>query len=252
MSTKRILAITVFSVLFIIIFIAVMLLTTFITRNNDVLQLPDTSASADRPDTVETDPLDRIEATRDTIQAIVATLNRPEVYSRDVAIESYWEGGYVEYSINVSVSGGMTSVSSLSSAGIEKRIIVTPDALYIWYKGDKVPYTGNIDSAGDGLRTADEYQKLATYEDIIQFSKNDITDAGYVEYNGEDCVYAEYRSPLIGYTMKYYVSIALGLITAAEEYNESGTLVYRMVTGECIVGEIDPAAFELPDGTVLG
>ena len=127
-------------------------------------------------------------------------------------------------------------------------IIVTPETLYIWYAGERTPYIGRADSLGDDLRTSDEYQMLITYEDILNLDRRDITDAGYTQYGGEYCVFAEYRSPYLGNSVKYYVSIELGLLIAAEEYDAAGSLIYRMTAFECLF-DVDPASFLLPDGT---
>ena len=252
MSTKRILGVTAFSVLFIIALVGVMLLSLYFRSDNDALQLPETSASPERTGAGEPDALSRVEVSRDTIQSVIRTLSRPEAYARGVVIESFWEGGRVEYIINVTVADGVTSIRSLSSVGVDKNIIVTRDSLYIWYQGDRTPYAGAADSAGDGSRTADEYQKLITYEDILTLDKNTIYDAGYTEFGGEECVYVEYLSPRLGYTMKCYISIELGLITGAVEYDEAGAVIYKMTAGECVVGEADLSAFTLPDGTIVG
>ena len=228
------------------------MLSAYLSRDSEAVPLPEISAPPERPGPAEQDTIDRIEATRDTIQAIIAeTLSRPETYSRDVTVESIWDGGHAEYNINVSVTGGMTSLRVLASTGAEKRIIVTPETLYIWYTGDSTPYAGDVGSGGDAYRTSDEWQMLITYEDVIKLDKNDIIEAGYTEYGGEACLFVNYRSPLLGYTGKYYVSIELGLVTGAEEYDEAGALVYRMQTGECAY-DTDQSAFTLPDGTLLG
>lgn len=252
MSTRRLLAITVFAALIIIVLVGVMLLTSYRTRDNDVLQLPDTSASTstESPGAAEQDVIDRVEATRDTIQAIISTLSRPDQYSRDVMIENFWKDGHTEYSISVAVADGVTSIRALSPVGVEKRIIVASDTLYIWYKGDTAPYIGDIGSLGDDRRTSDEWQMLITYEDVIKFDKNDITDAGCEEYDGKQCVYAVCRSPFLGYTRKYFISLDLGLLVGAQEYDETGALVYSMTAGE-YTSEVDPSLFILPDGTVI-
>ena len=251
MSTKRILGITVFAALFIIVLIAVMLLTSYLMRDNDAVKLPDISVPSENPGVTAPDALDRVEVTRDTIQAVISTLSRPEIYSRNMYIESYWEGGKAEYTINVSVYNGVTSLQSLSASGPEKRVIVTPETSYIWYTGETAPYAGNTTGGRVGdYKNADEWQMLVTYEDVLNYDKNDIIEAGTVKYGEQDCVYAICRSPLLGYTCKYYISIALGLVTGAEEYDETGALVYSMSAGEC-VDEVDPALFILPDGTPL-
>ena len=250
MNTKRILATTIIGILFIAALVGVMLLTPFLRRDYDAIPLPDISASSFTAGDAEPDMLTRIEVTRENIQPVISTLSRPETYSRDVIIESCWEGGKTVYNINVSVAGGVTSLSTLSSSGIEKNIIVTPDFLYIWYRGDRTPFTGSNDSSGDDYANADEYQMLITYEDVIRLDRNYILDAGYTEYGDEECVYAEYLQPKLGYTMKCYISIELGLITGAEEYDAAGTLTYRMSAGECVF-DVDASAFMLPDGTFV-
>jgi hypothetical protein len=252
MSTKRILGIAFFGVLFIVAVIGVMLLTTFLSRDNDEVQLPDISAPTERPGEPGTDALNRVEVTRETVQIVVSTLlPRPVTYSRDVLIESFWENGHAAYNINVSVDADFTSLRIIPPVGIEKRIIVTPENLYIWYRGDRAPYIGDHDSSGDEHRTSDEYQMLITFEDILGLDINYIVEADYTIYEGEECIYVVYLSPIFGYTVRYYISIDLGLVIAAEEYDETGELIYRMVAGECIVGEVDPAVFTLPDGTDL-
>ena len=251
MSIKRILGITVFGVLFIAAVIGAMLLASFLRRDTDAIQLPEPQTYPELSGETEPDDLNRVEVTRETVQAVVSELSRPGTYNRDVAIETFWTGGRVTYDINVSAANGTTSLRIAAPDGVEKRIIVSPEALYIWYRGDRTPYVGAAGSAGDGYRTADEWQMLVTYEDLLLLDRDNIIDAGYTEFGGEDCIYAEYRSPLLGYAKKIYVSIDLGLVTRAEEHDENGKLVYLMTAGDCIVGEADPAAFTLPDGTVI-
>ena len=260
MSTKRILGITIFAILSIIVLIGLMLLIPYLGRDNDPLPLPEASAPTESPGAAEPDTLDRVEVTQDTIQPVVATMSRPATYSRDVLITSFWDGGQAEYNFSVSVSDAMTSIRTVTPAGVEKRIIVTSDMLYIWYRGDRTPYScaigaspigaGSAVTFGDGVRTADELQMLVTYEDVLKLEKNDIIDAGYTEFGDEECVYAAYRAPGLGYIMKYYISLELGLIVGAEERDETGAIVYRMSAGECLF-EADAAAFTLPDGTAL-
>ena len=79
----------------------------------------------------------------------------------------------------------------------------------------------------------------------------DISDAGFTEFNGENCIFVEYLSPLFRYLTKYYVSIDHGLLLGVEEYDETGMLTYRMTASETIIDEVDPAAFTLPNGTVM-
>ena len=251
MSIKRILGITVFGILFIAAVIGVVLLTSYLRQDNDAVPLPDTTLAPEPSDEPVTDAPGSVEVTTETIQAVVAELSRPDTYSRAITIETFWEGGSAVYNIVASVAEGMTSLRITPPAGGEKRIIITGDKLYIWYTGDSAIYEGVIGSAGDGYRTADEWQMLVTYEDVLQLDKKDIIDAGHAEWGGKDCLYAEHLSPLLGYTRRYYISIEIGLVTGAEEYDENGELVYSMTAGECTPGEADMSAFTLPDGSAL-
>ena len=249
MSSKRIIGITAFGVLFIAAVIGVMLLSSYLSRDNGVIPLPETPVSEEPAIETEPDALNRVEVTRESIHDVISTLSRPDVYTREVFIKTFWEGGQTEYQINTTVVYGITSLRILAPMSAEKRIIITSDKLYIWYKGDSAPYIGAIGSTGDGYRTADEWQMLVTYEELLELDQENIIEVGYTEFNGEDCIYAEYLSPLLGYMRKYYISIDIGLVIGAEEYDENGALVYFMTTGECAVGEADPAVFTIPDGT---
>jgi len=251
MSVKRILGITTFGILFIVAVISVMLLISYFKPEGRTVKLPDTNVVTGNPVEVEPDALNRVEITPETVQAVISTLSRPESYSRDLLIESFWDGGQVAFSIATAVHGGVTSLRVSPEVGNEKRIIVTPVNLYIWYSDDKVPFIGGPGLTGDGYRTADEYQMLASYENILDLSIEDLIDAGYTEYEGEDCIYIEHLTKELGYTAMYYVSIRLGLIIGAEEFDEAGMLIYRMRAGECRFGGFDPGMFTLPDGAVL-
>ena len=251
MSIKRIVGITSFGILFIAAVIGVMFLTSYLRRDSDVIPLPEAPVSSEPPGETTPEVPDRIELTTETLHAIVSTLSRPDTYSRDVEVTTYWEDGQAVYHISVYVTEGMTSLRIISPINDEKRIIITQDALYIWYKDDPEPYIGDIGSTGDDYRTSDEWQMLVTYEDLLALSQSDIIETEYIEFGGEDCIYAKFQAPLLGYTKVFYVSVDFGLLAAAEEYDRNGALVYTMTAGECAVGEADPEDFTLPDGTIL-
>jgi len=251
MSTKRIMFITVIGITIIAAALSVILLVSYLNRELVEVALPDTPIATEPPAGNGADALDRVEVDRDTVQAVVSSFARPDSYSRDVRISSFWGSGHAVYTIKVSVADDMTSLQAVPQIGAEKRIIVTPDALYIWYKGDRQPFIGSAGSSGDDSREADEWQMMITYEDILELNKHDIIDAGYTQYEGADCVFAVYLSPLLGNTTTYYVSLDIGLVIAADEHDNAGELIYSMRAGQCAVGEVDPEAFILPDGTDL-
>ena len=251
MSIRRIVNITILGILLIAAVIGIMLLGSYLGRDNNAVELPEANTPENRPDETDPEEIAPIEVTRETIQAVIATLYRPPVYSREVTVERHWNEGKTEDRIDVYVDSGITSLRTMTTSGAEKRIIITPDTLYIWYPGDREIFTGPAESPGDQNRTADEWQMLVTFEDILRLDKNDIISAGYTEYEEELCVYAVYLSPLLNYTRTYYISLEIGLVIAATEHDKDGILIYSMTAGKCLIGEADALMFILPDGTEL-
>jgi len=249
MSTKRILSITIFGLLLIATAIGAMLLTASMRRESAAVMLPDTPLIAERANVADHDALSRVEAGRETIQNIISTLTRPEVYSRNITIESFWDGGQAVFDIYISVSHPVTSVQITPPVGPVRRTIVTPDAVYIWEEGDSTVHVSAPAAVGTGQLPSDEWQMLLTFESIEQLDLNDIIDAGYIEFDEQLCFFVVYRSPLLGNLRTYYISLDFGLIIAVHEYDESGRLIYNMSASEPLIGEINPDLFTLPDGT---
>ena len=250
MSTKRILWITVFGVAFVAILIGAVLLSTYPGRDGSTVILPDTPETPGITDEQPKDALDRIEISGETIQAVVAqSLARPRLYTRTLKVSSFWDGGQSDYRIDVFSSDGFTSLKTLTPSGETRHVILSPSKLYIWYDGDATAYSCDIALGNNADKVADEWQMMVTYEDILTLDKSEILDAGYIEYNTEECVFATWRTPLLGYKRTCYISLKSGLIIGAEEFDDSGALVYEMTTDTYTPGEPDPASFTLPDGS---
>jgi len=253
MSTKRILSITIFGLLLIVAFIVTMLLVTSLRRESSAVMLPETPLVSERPSGTEHDALSRVEAGRETIQNIISTLERPEIYSRNIIIENFWEDGSARFYVEISVKNQVTSIHITPPFGPVRRTIVTDDAVYIWEDGDSTFFTGAPTAVGADQFPSDEWQMLLTFESIEGLGVNDIVDAGYVELDGELCFFVVYNSPLLGNLRTYYISLEFGLIVAVHEYDEHGILIYSMSSEEPVIGEAVSYLFILPDGTeVLG
>ena len=249
MSTRRILWITIFGIAFIAILIVAVLLSTYSGLESSTVILPETSETHGTTSERPHDALDRVEITIETIQAVVAqSLVRPESYNRSLTITSFWDGGQSIYSIDVNAHDGFTSLRTLHPSGDVRHVIITPRKLYIWYDGDTKVFSCDITSGSNADKVADEWQMMVTYEDILTLEKNAILDAGYTEYYNAECVYVMWFSPLLGYTRKCYISLELGLIVGAEEYDGSGMLIYEMTTDTYALGEPDTLSFILPGG----
>ena len=189
----------------------------------------------------------RVEVTTDTVQRVVATLERPESYARTITVETVGEDGNVgQTTAQVVVDGGWTQVTATLPDGRVCHSIVGEEKRYVWYDDQR-----SWQEYPAQERSADLSQRLPTYEDVLALDKNSITAAGYVERDGLPCIYVEAGPTRLGYVDRYWISEASGLLMAAET-EKDGELVYTMSSYE-VVSPMEQAAgiFTLPDGTAL-
>lgn len=208
---------------------------------------PDASASLD-PVAQESGRLGGVvvEVTPQTVQSLIASLERYESYRRTVAVEYFGQGQSLgAVTAQVWADGGWTRTSAALSSGAVENAVVGDDTLWLWYDSGPGVYTGPADG-----KAADLTQRLPTYEDVLALARGDITAAGYEERDGQPCVYVESRGTLGG-TERYWVSVNSGLLVAAET-EKDGEVVYSM-TARDVVSPLDQTdgIFTLPDGTVL-
>ncbi|MBR6311381.1 MAG: hypothetical protein IKR51_00210 [Oscillospiraceae bacterium] len=185
-------------------------------------------------------PSGLVEVTKDTVQAVVRTLERPEAYSRRLDIETFWEGGSFACTAESWVRSG--SVRMTISGFETKNVLVTEDKVYIWYDSENV-FEGARDPGESLFRSADAFGMLVTYEDVLDLPKRSITDARYDEFEGEKCIFVTAKSG--GYETEYVVSVATGLLVHAER-TEGGSLVYRMNASETVLSAPSEDVFRLP------
>jgi hypothetical protein len=248
MSSKRLLSVAVFSILFMLAVIGFLLFDSLIGRDIDTIPLPVIQAATDEPPAdPREDELERVEITRDNIQAVISTLHRPEIFSRNVFVESFWGDGQAVFHFHISVYNGVTSIASNTQNRAERRTIVTHDRQYIWYANESEPFVGEIGSPANPLRLADEWHMLPTYEDVINLDRDVIIDAGYVDFEGVTSLFVTYRSPLLDNIRTYYISIRHGLVIGAEVSDRNGEPVFSIRAGN--PEDVDMDAFLLPDGT---
>ena len=212
-----------------------------------VLADPNATASEDPGE----DPDERggvaVEVSTQTVQSLVASLARYESYSRSMTME-YFSGGEPVGTVTAQtwVDYGWTRSSVTLGSGRVEHSIVGDGQLWLWYDQDSRVYAGPV----EGL-SADLIQRLPTYEDVLALDRDSITDAGYVERDGQSCVYVESVLPGLGYVERYWISETSGLLMAAET-EKDGELIYSMVSHE-VISPLDQAAgaFSLPDGTQM-
>ena len=187
-----------------------------------------------------------VEVTPQTVQSLIASLERYESYRRTVAVEYFSAGQSVgAVTAQVWVDGGWTRTAAALSSGAVENAVVGEGTLWLWYDNSSKIYTGPADE-----KSSDLTQRLPTYEDVLGLDKNDITGAGYEERDGQPCVYVEAAGPL-GAVERWWVSVNSGLLVAAET-EKGGQVVYTMRARD-VVSPLDQTdgVFVLPDGEIL-
>lgn len=228
--------------------VAVAMMLTGSLRRSSHITLPASGTSSDQltDDGSPSGDIPTVVAvTPETVQAAVATLARPEAYSRTVTVEQIWGSGSGTYEVTVTVSGGWTRTDRTLPDGRVRHAVTDGETTYIWYNDEKDMYTA---PAGD--ISADNEQTIPTYEDILRLQTSDITEADYRTISDVNCIYVETRETPEGYVFRYWVSVDTGLLAVAEKLM-SGETVYRMAALNADQSVPDTANFILPDGTAL-
>lgn len=163
--------------------------------------------------------------TRENVKTIIASLDRADSYHRLLTSESFWESGSSVTQTEVWVRGESVRIV-INEGKASKNILITDGELYIWNEGSRDVYVGSADS-----EDADRYQRLVTYENIIDVPDRAISEAGYIDYNGERCIYAQYTDELLGYIHRVYVSVATGLVMGDETF-DGEILVFNQTSSE--------------------
>lgn len=201
------------------------------------------SGQSDNP--AGTEDFIRVEVNPQTVQKVVASMERAESYFRTLTVEYIWEGGSSSATVKTWVDDGVTRMDWERSGSPVRHVILTAGRAYIWYDGTRTWYEG---SRGDF--TADGDQHIPTYEDIAALDTGDILAADYTELNGMSCIYAETKEDDLGYVRKYWVDVRTGLLVQAEQA-KNGTLFYRMSAGDVSGVNFSGEVFSLPDGTAV-
>ena len=204
------------------------------------------TADATDPDRAEAGDYQRLDVTPDTVQQVIATLERPDSYSRTVNVEMI-EGDQVigATTAQVTVDGGWTQSQLTLPGGRVYHSIVGEGKRYVWYDKERSYQVYDASS-----RSADLSQRLPTYEDVLAVDKERIVEAQYVIADALPCVKVAVEEPELGYVESYWVSVDTGLLVRSES-SKDDQIFYRM-SGYTVETPAAPGlAFTLPDGTVL-
>lgn len=189
---------------------------------------------------------ERVEVTVDTVQQVVATLERPESYARTITVETLGaDGAFGVSEASVIVDGGWTMTSVNLPDRRVRHSIIGEGRQYVWYGSERA-----WREYGAGERSADLSQRLPTYEDVLEARREDIVYAEYALSGSLPCVYIAVAQEELGYVESYWVSVDTGLLVHAES-SKDGQVFYRM-SGYTVETPATPGlTFALPDGTAL-
>lgn len=188
-----------------------------------------------------------VEVSPETVQRVIADLTRYDSYSRRITVTYLWgAGGIGSTSVQVWVDDGWVRTDATLTSGRVEHSVVGNGMIWLWYDDETEVYSGSAEEM-----TADLVQRIPTYEDVLDLKTTEISQADYVERDGQPCIYVETAQTELGYIYRYWVSVGSGLLMAAET-ECGGKAVYQMSSRE-VVSPLVAASeyFILPDGTEL-
>lgn len=188
----------------------------------------------------------RIEVTPGTVQSVIATLDRPRSYYRELELELWADAeNSAVTTAQVWVDGGWTRSAVTAPGGLTQHNLVGQEKHWMWYEGEETALVFPADETA-----SDVVQRIPTYEDVLALPKRQITAAGYQAYAGTDCVFAEVEQEDLNSRERYWISVSDGLLVAAERV-KGDQVVYRMTARTTVSPAPLDSSFALPDGTVF-
>ena len=223
---------------------------TLLGQEDYQIKLPDLSGDTQTNSTGDpgnsNGPFIRIEVTPKTVQSVIATLDRPRSYYRELNLELWADAQTsVVTTARVWVDGGWTRSSVTAPGGLTQHNLVGGEEHWLWYEGDESALVFPADEI-----VADLVQRIPTYEDVLELPQRLITAAGYESYAGTDCVFVEIEQDELNSQERYWISVSDGLLMGAERVKDD-LVVYRMTAQSTVSPAPLDSSFVLPDGTVL-
>ena len=196
--------------------------------------------------------VDGVQVDRSNVLRIIAALRRPQEYTYELESVLSYHSAKDSLRIKGAVKGRRSHIQQLSEGGaVEKEIIIAPSGYYVWRRGQVNPYVGTLGreiSEGEELTGLyDDASRVPTYEAVLKLDPSWIVDAGYVEKEGEACIYVQVENPLAATQDSYYIAVSTGLLHWAESEKE-GMAVYSMKMNRVTVENVPESRFQLPNG----
>lgn len=250
MDRKRSTLFAVLTATIIVLAVFASFVTTLFGQDDYKIKLPDVTKDAQAGPTGNPDDPDglfvRVEVTPETVQSVIATLQRPRSYHRELELE-LWADAEISAvtTAQVWVDGGWTRCAVTEPNGLTQHNLVGDGWHWLWYDEDETALTFSADAD-----VPDVVQRIPTYEDVLELPRSLITAAGYETYLGADCVFVEIEQSQLNSRERYWISVSDGLLLAAERVVDD-LVVYRMTARSTISPAPLDSSFVLPDGSVL-
>ncbi len=206
----------------VVLIITVLLIKSYSSSQPATITLPKPNSQSDPGIDSTGDSL--LVVSPETVCLALSALNRMESYFRVYTVTTYWDGGECRDSLNVWQKGNSLRMS-LDHAGTVKNLLIVGRDLYIWYDGyngaESFTYYKDFDYA-----ETDRFARLLTYEELYALDASAIAEAGYIQQQGEPCIFVKYEGAN-SYESRIYVSVNSGLLVTAEIF-DGDTLIYSM------------------------
>lgn len=241
MTGRRMIFVAVGASILVVVLVFVMYFWDGSSDHEITLPSPAVSDSAN-----DDNSMSQVEIQPDNVQAVIATLEQRDNYTRTMQVESFWgDGESAVYTVSVWAYEGLMRMQI--TGAVEKDMILTGDSVYIWYDGAAPVYQGTLE---ESTAQIDAFQMIPSYEDVLELDASSIQAAGYVEYEGQYCICVQALTAVLDYVETYYISTTTGLLVGAETY-EGETLIYRMSETNFAEYAGQEGQFTLPDGQVI-
>lgn len=208
-------------------------------------------SSSDTPTVNLPDPTDEssgsagslLTVTPENVQVVLSNITATGEYSREYNVTTFWSEGNSTADVKVWKDGDKMRISHKQD-DVTKNIIFSDGMVYIWYGDSDKVFSASLSEYETS--NLDLYARLVSLQEIMDVPAEQITDAGYVEKLGENCIYAEYTvDDESNYVNRIYVSVDTGLLVAAE-MTQNDKMTYSMSSIITTVSAPDDDIFTPP------
>lgn len=190
------------------------------------------------------DQIKTITITAENIQAVVASLQRPESYHCQLSTIYYYRDTQTTMRSELWRAADRIRISQFTAEGqAAQQALLTENWVYLW--GDSATYSRYARQEGDG----DLYSRIPSYEDLIKMDASQILVGELREQDGALCLYAETQDLLTNEIEHWYILVENGLLLQVSGAID-GVNTYSCYLTSLTFEDAEDTLFVLPDGTL--